>query len=759
MSDPAPTGQAPTSFAEPVAPNAPDRFADVRRAVIVFLLLWSVYAVTASVRFHSDDEMSVWAVAASLVGRGETTIDQIAWNQDLGGGVGRAMEDGRVYSKYGIGGSLAVAPLVALGALIPWAGTVGLATLLNGPVTAATGALLFLIGRRLSFGPAASALAALGYGLATLAWVYARYLFGEPLVALGWTAAFWLLLRPAPVGTLAAGIAAGAAILVRTASAVSVPLFLPLVWRSPWRVLLFLLPNVVALAAVGVFNALRFGSPFDSGYNPIESFSAPLGEGLWGLMFSPGRGLVWYAPPVLLAVAGAPLLLRRQREAALTALLIVVATILLYAKWHAWHGGWGWGPRLILPATPFLMVLALPIFAAATERATGGRRAVAWLARLAVGGLLFAGMAVSALGVLVDFNRPLLALLSEHPEMGAGVLFLTLNDIEASPIPAHLRLLLVAPPDLVWASGGLHLVLAVVSALALLTALRLVAVGWNGGAGWEALAVFAALATGAVTLAGTHMAYAAGSYSAAGQEIAAAVERLREEARPGDRLLVVGVGEAEPLLNRLPPWLPATQVLPEAEPISPLAEARTTRAAGGNRVWLLQRAAQPVGEDNGLEARLDSLAYKAATQRLGEVTLTRYAVSPAPALAPVSIDFGDRLRLTGWAARTEEDTVLVDLQWLALRSPGARYVVSLRLADASGPLLQRDREPTDGARPTDGWRAGETVSERLGLVLPEGLPSGRYRLQLVVYPVGGRPLAVAGGETATVGDVVVPPRP
>ncbi|MCS6802664.1 MAG: hypothetical protein RMM58_00975 [Chloroflexota bacterium] len=737
------------------APNPPanDR-ADGRRALVLFLILWAIYVFTASARFHSDDEMSVFAVAASLVGRGDVTIDQIAWNQDLGGGVGRTLEDGRVYSKYGLGGALAIAPLVALAQTLPWAGAVGMATLLNGPLTAATAALLYLTGRRLGISATASALAALTFGLATLAWVYARYLFGEPIVAFSWMLAFWLLLGQSAAGAVGAGLASGWAILVRTASAMSAPLFLPLVLAGRKRhdLLLFLLPNALALAAVGLYNATRFGSPLDSGYNPVESFTAPLGEGLWGLLLSPGRGIVWYAPPVLLALVGAPLLLRRQPAAAATALLLVVTNLLLYAKWHAWHGGWGWGPRLLVPIVPFLLVLALPVFARAV--AGGGR--LGWAARLAVGALFFLGVAVSALGVLVDFNQPLLALLAAHPELGAGVLFLTLADWGASPIAAHLALLPSVAPDLVWLSGGIAWPLAIVGALTVLLTLRLVAAGWSGAPAWPVLALFSAIAIAALAGAGTHVAYAVGRLSPAGREIAAAVERIRAEARPGDRLVVVGVGEAEALLNRLPPWLPAVQILPEAEPLSPHAEARLARAASGKRIWLLQRTPQPPGEDNGIEARLDQLAYKRDTQTTGTVDLTRYIVAPPTVLTPAAIDFGDRLRLTGWAARVADATLLLDLDWLALRAPNARYVVSVRLTDGET-RLQHDREPTDGARPTDQWRRGDTVRERLGLPLPADFTPGMYRLQLVVYPAGGgRPLPVGSGDVATAGEVRLP---
>ncbi|GIW09140.1 MAG: hypothetical protein KatS3mg061_0197 [Dehalococcoidia bacterium] len=741
------------------ASSSVEAAADRRRAFLLFLLLWSVYLFTASGRFHSDDEMSVWAVAASLVGRGEVTIDQLAWNQDLSGGVGRTQPDGHVFSKYGLGGSLALAPLLALAQQLPWAGAVSLATVLNGPVTAATAALLFLSARRLGAPAGAAALAALTFGLATFAWVYARYLFGEPLVALGGLAGFFLLLRPTALPALLAGGALAGAALVRSASALTAPLLLPLLVRGQrplLRLPLFGLPLLLAVAGIGLYNTWRFGNPLDSGYNPIEGFTAPWGEGIWGLLLSPGRGLVFYAPPALLALWGGPVLLRRQPVPALTALLVVLANLLLYGKWHAWHGGWGWGPRLLLPVLPFLFLLALPVFAWATQ---GGRWWRGTLARGMIAVLGLAGVAVNILGVVVDFNRPLRDLLAERPDLGAGVLFLTLNDVGRSPLVSHAQLLTREPPDLLWLSGGLHPLLALTAALVMVAAGRLLILGWTARPGWGVLAGFTVVAAGALALASSHVGYTVGRYSEVGRQLAEAAEVVRVEARPGDRLLAVGLGEGEPLANRLPLWLPWMQILPEAEPLQPLTRARLSWAVRGQRLWLLQRNPEPPGEDNAIEATLDQLAYKVIARRQGVVELTRYQVAEAPPLAPVTIEFGGRLRLSGWAARVVDRTLLLDLQWLAVRSPGARYVISLRLSDGSV-RLQHDREPADGARPTDGWRTGESVHERLGLELPAALLPGRYRLELVVYPLGGgRPLPASNGEVAIVGEVVIPSQP
>ena len=116
------------------------------------LLLVAVYTLTYSGVFHSDDEMSVAAAAESLVKRGSLAIDQLRWNQDLSGGIGKYGLDGHLYSKYGWGASLALAPLYLAARALPPLGNAQAANLLNIFVTALTGVLVMRCARRLGAG-------------------------------------------------------------------------------------------------------------------------------------------------------------------------------------------------------------------------------------------------------------------------------------------------------------------------------------------------------------------------------------------------------------------------------------------------------------------------------------------------------------------------------------------------------------------------------------------------------------------------------
>ncbi len=96
-------------------------------------------------------------------------------------------------------------------------------------------------------------------------------------------------------------------------------------------------------------NLLRRGALLDFGYAG-EGFTAPFFEGLFGQLFSPARGALFYLP---LFFVGILLLGRRVRtdvrRFAASGTTFGVLLVLAYAKWHAWHGMTYWGPRFLLP--------------------------------------------------------------------------------------------------------------------------------------------------------------------------------------------------------------------------------------------------------------------------------------------------------------------------------------------------------------------------------------------------------------------------
>ncbi|MCX7838991.1 MAG: DUF2723 domain-containing protein [Anaerolineae bacterium] len=102
------------------------------------------------------------------------------------------------------------------------------------------------------------------------------------------------------------------------------------------------------------------------------------------------------------------------------------------------------------------------------------------------------------------------------------------------------------------------------------------------------------------------------------------------------------------------------------------------------------------------------------------IELVSYAVYPSPNLR--AGDFG-----------------MLMLRWRAPESLNARFTISLRVIDEQGRIVyQRDAEPANGMRPTNGWTPGEIVEDDWGFFVPADATQGVYRLVLVVYdPISG----------------------
>jgi hypothetical protein len=95
-------------------------------------------------------------------------------------------------------------------------------------------------------------------------------------------------------------------------------------------------------------------------YSGRPGFSYPLFFGLLSVLFSFGKGLVYFAPGLF---ARYPMEVgERESDARLLYrvwLAVVVGLVLVYARWWAWYGGAVWGPRFFLFASlPASLVLA-----------------------------------------------------------------------------------------------------------------------------------------------------------------------------------------------------------------------------------------------------------------------------------------------------------------------------------------------------------------------------------------------------------------
>lgn len=95
-------------------------------------------------------------------------------------------------------------------------------------------------------------------------------------------------------------------------------------------------------------NYLRRGAIFNFGYGN-EGFSTPFIHGFVGQILSPTRGIVFFIPTFFWGFTLISFYPKtRHRVFINLTVLYSVLLLLVYSKWHAWHGAWYWGPRFLL---------------------------------------------------------------------------------------------------------------------------------------------------------------------------------------------------------------------------------------------------------------------------------------------------------------------------------------------------------------------------------------------------------------------------
>ena len=165
------------------------------------------------------------------------------------------------------------------------------------------------------------------------------------------------------------GLFVGLAIAARPTNLVIALIFIAyLLHRSRDRIPYFLAGTIIPLSFLLWYNHSTFGSAFSQGYaeEAYNAWTAPFPGGLWGILFSPSKGLLVYSPVFWFSIAGILASWRRGiRDEATTWLLrylgvAVVSFSLMMSKWHAWAGGWSFGSRMLVDIAPLLILLIIP---------------------------------------------------------------------------------------------------------------------------------------------------------------------------------------------------------------------------------------------------------------------------------------------------------------------------------------------------------------------------------------------------------------
>lgn len=263
--------------------------------------------------------------------------------------------------------------------------------------------MLYWLLAALGLRPWARVATALAYGLGTLALPYATLYYGHQLAAALLLIGFGILVRarrdpnapPTAWRMVLCGLALGGAVSVEYPAALAAAAIgiYALAFVRPWPRIGWLVAGALVPAlATAAYHWIVFGGPATLPYdfsiqgNRSQGWFMGLGvpdsKALGHLLFTGYRGLFFSAPWLLLAVPGAVRLWRHQHAgygcraevgvcAAVFALFVALNGSLV-----DWNGGWAFGARYLVPAIPFLSVLAAGVL---LEPATRRWRA-AWIA-------------------------------------------------------------------------------------------------------------------------------------------------------------------------------------------------------------------------------------------------------------------------------------------------------------------------------------------------------------------------------------------
>jgi hypothetical protein len=330
----------------------------------LFVLMAAAFLVFQNGVVTGYDGGTMYEVTKSMVDRGTFAVPE-EWNALPG-------RDGLAYSRYGLGLSVVAA--------LPYALSRPLGDLLGRPEDVSSGAVssvmpliaaalvaaLYLLARRMNAGVVPALIVAVGAVVGTFMLPYSKDFFSEPLATLLLVIAIERMLA----GRAAtAGLAMGAAVLTRPQTLLFAPVLVLVAWHQHGRSGLVrtvtgLAPGLILTFA---YNILRFQDPFLFGYQD-SGFTTPFIDGARGLLFEPTKSVFLFAPIVVLLPFALRRLWRKDRPAFVLIGGNLAITFVMIATWFAWHGGWCWGPRLLLPGIIPAIAAIGPWLSTATRR-------------------------------------------------------------------------------------------------------------------------------------------------------------------------------------------------------------------------------------------------------------------------------------------------------------------------------------------------------------------------------------------------------
>ena len=354
-------------------------------SVYIFFLVLAVFLLISNGRF-SGDGLENYFTAESIVLDKDLSIHdrpfEVKEMRARDRGVVGA--DGKLYSPYGIGMPLLLIPFYFAGHIL--AGvfkavphdyiTNFITGGMNSICSAFSVIVLFKILVNLGYKDRTTIWAVFIYAFSTMAFVYVRSGFSDPMLTLMYLCAMLYLFKfknsKKTTDLLISGIFLAYSILIKKNAGIMMPVYFGYVVSLSYEnrdyremaknVIIYLTPFILAGVVMAYMNYEIFGSILKTEHGDIiETFKKTLPgkhfiKGIYYYLFSSGKGYFFYNIPLILSLFGISSALKKYKKEGIFILFLVLAHLVFYA--HVFKRGslFSWGPRYLLPTVPLMII-------------------------------------------------------------------------------------------------------------------------------------------------------------------------------------------------------------------------------------------------------------------------------------------------------------------------------------------------------------------------------------------------------------------
>jgi hypothetical protein len=238
----------------------------------------------------------------------------------------------------------------------------------------------------------------------------------------------------------------------------------------------------------------------------------------------------------------------------------------------------------------------------------------------------------------------------------------------------------------------------------------------------------------------------------------AAAERIAANLQPGDVVLVDGPDPEKVFKHYFRADAPVHAVgyLQDA-PYDTVGKELAPLLQGARRVWEVLYFHPPAA----VQVWLATQGWATDPTEHNGIRVLLYGLpQDSTQESPLDIRFGPALTLqsadTAPAAPRPGDLLRVSTHWF-VNQQLPEYKFSLRLANAAGdPVYTVDYVPQNWFAPTNVWVVGQPATDQRGILLPDDLPPGAYKLTLRLYdPATGAPIDSSAGQDVLLADLQI----